>query len=326
LLHPSHTAQIKHKRMGIFSKFKKGFKKGASLIHGAFDTLSGKGRVDEDSLLEIEEAFYGSDFGVETTEEILDSIREAHRTDRELRAEGVGEIARKVLRTTLEGAEGVDNLGNSVNKPEVLCLIGVNGSGKTTTCAKLGYQLKTAGRKVILGACDTFRAAATEQLKAWADRLELEVVSGHHGADSAAVAFDAYSAGESRGYDLVIIDTAGRLHVKEGLMDELAKMKRVLGKRNEQAPHHSWLVVDGSTGINGIEQARVFNEKFGITGLVVTKLDGSSKGGALVAIYRELKIPIFYVGLGESADDLQPFSIEQYLDSILPDVKMESVN
>ena len=162
--------------------------------------------------------------------------------------------------------------------------------------------------------------------RSWADRLELEVVSGHHGADSAAVAFDAYSAGESRGYDLVIIDTAGRLHVKEGLMDELAKMKRVLGKRNEQAPHHSWLVVDGSTGINGIEQARVFNEKFGITGLVVTKLDGSSKGGALVAIYRELKIPIFYVGLGESADDLQPFSIEQYLDSILPDVKMESVN
>jgi fused signal recognition particle receptor len=312
--------------MGIFSKFKKGFQKGASLIHGAFDTLSGKGRVDEDSLLEIEEAFYGSDFGVETTEEILDSIREAHRTDRELRAEGVGEIARKVLRTTLEGAEGVDHLGNSVNKPEVLCLIGVNGSGKTTTCAKLGYQLKATGRKVILGACDTFRAAATEQLKAWADRLELEVVSGHHGADSAAVAFDAYSAGESRGYDLVIIDTAGRLHVKEGLMDELAKMKRVLGKRNEQAPHHSWLVVDGSTGINGIEQARVFNEKFGITGLVVTKLDGSSKGGALVAIYRELKIPIFYVGLGESADDLQPFSIEQYLDSILPDVKMESVN
>ena len=312
--------------MGIFSKFKQGFKKGASVIQGALGTLSGKGRLDEDTLLDIEEAFYGSDFGVETTEEILESIREAHRNDRELRAEGVGQIARTVLRKTLEGSEGGDNLGKSMDKPEVLCLIGVNGSGKTTTCAKLGFQLKAAGRNIILGACDTFRAAATEQLMAWAKRLDLEIVTGHHGADSAAVAFDAYSAGESRGHDLVIIDTAGRLHVKEGLMDELAKMKRVLGKRNENAPHHSWLVIDGSTGTNGIEQARVFNEKFGLTGLVVTKLDGTSKGGALVAIYRELKIPIFYVGLGESPDDLQPFSVDQYLDSILPEMKLEVVN
>lgn len=312
--------------MGIFSKFKKGFQKGASVLQGAFDTLSGKGRIDENTLLGIEEAFYGSDFGVETTEEILESIKEAHRNDRELRAEGVGQIARNILRNILEGAEGTDNLGKSLDKPEVLCLIGVNGSGKTTTCAKLGFQLKAAGRNIILGACDTFRAAATEQLKAWANRLDLEIVSGHHGADAAAVAFDAYSAGESRGFDLVIIDTAGRLHVKEGLMDELAKMKRVLGKRNEKAPHHSWLVIDGSTGINGIEQARVFNKKFGLTGLVVTKLDGTSKGGALVAIYRELKIPIFYVGLGESPDDLQPFSVEQYLDSILPEMKMEVAN
>jgi fused signal recognition particle receptor len=312
--------------MGIFSKFKKGFQKGASVLQGAFDTLSGKGRIDENTLLDIEEAFYGSDFGVETTEEILESIKEAHRNDRELRAEGVGQIARNILRNILEGAEGTDNLGKSLDKPEVLCLIGVNGSGKTTTCAKLGFQLKAAGRNIILGACDTFRAAATEQLKAWANRLDLEIVSGHHGADAAAVAFDAYSAGESRGFDLVIIDTAGRLHVKEGLMDELAKMKRVLGKRNEKAPHHSWLVIDGSTGINGIEQARVFNKKFGLTGLVVTKLDGTSKGGALVAIYRELKIPIFYVGLGESPDDLQPFSVEQYLDSILPEMKMEVAN
>lgn len=308
--------------MGIFSKFKKGFHKGASIIQGAFDTLSGKSRLDESSLLDIEEAFYASDFGVETTEEILESIREAHRENKELRAEGVGEIARSVLRKTLEGAEGVSMLGQSTEKPEVLCLIGVNGSGKTTTCAKLGYQLKSSGCSLILGACDTFRAAATEQLKEWSNRLDLEIVAGHHGADSAAVAFDAYSAGESRGHDLVIIDTAGRLHVKEGLMDELAKMKRVLAKRNERAPYHSWLVIDGSTGINGIEQARVFHEKFGLTGLVVTKLDGTAKGGALVAIFRELKIPIFYIGLGESPDDLQPFSINQYLDSILPSVEM----
>ena len=309
--------------MGIFSKFKKGFKKGASVIQGAFDTLSGKGKIDESTLLDIEEAFYASDFGVETTEEILESIREAHRNDRELRAEGVRQIARNILRKTLQGSEGVYEIGEYKEKPEVLCLIGVNGSGKTTTCAKLGFQLKASGYKVILGACDTFRAAATEQLKAWSNRLGLEVVSGHHGSDSAAVAFDAYTAGESRGHDLVIIDTAGRLHVKEGLMDELVKMKRVLGKRNDKAPHHSWLVVDGSTGTNGIEQARVFNEKFGLTGLVVTKLDGTAKGGALVAIYRELGLPIFYVGLGESADEWQPFGVDDYLDSILPEMKIE---
>jgi fused signal recognition particle receptor len=312
--------------MGIFSKFKKGFSKGASVIQGALGSIIGKGRLDEESLLELEEAFYGSDFGVDTTEEIISSIREAHRSDKDLRAEGVGEIARSVLKNIMDGAEKEFNLHNEIIKPEVLCLIGVNGSGKTTTSAKLGYKLKQSGFKILLGACDTFRAAATEQLKAWADRLELDIVSGHHGSDSAAVAFDAYSAGQSRECDLVVIDTAGRLHVKDGLMDELAKLKRVLKKRNIEAPHHSWLVIDGSTGTNGIEQAKVFHEKFGLTGLVVTKLDGTGKGGALVAIYRELRIPIYFVGLGESPDDLQPFNIDQYLESILPSVELEVTN
>ena len=312
--------------MGIFSKFKKGFSKGASVIQGALGSIIGKGRLDEESLLELEEAFYGSDFGVDTTEEIISSIREAHRSDKDLRAEGVGEIARSVLKNIMDGAEKEFNLHNEIIKPEVLCLIGVNGSGKTTTSAKLGYKLKQSGFKILLGACDTFRAAATEQLKAWADRLELDIVSGHHGSDSAAVAFDAYSAGQSRECDLVVIDTAGRLHVKDGLMDELAKLKRVLKKRNIDAPHHSWLVIDGSTGTNGIEQAKVFHEKFGLTGLVVTKLDGTGKGGALVAIYRELRIPIYFVGLGESPDDLQPFNIDQYLESILPSVELEVTN
>ena len=305
--------------MGIFSRFKKGFQKGAQAIQGAFATVTGNGRLDENSLLQIEEAFYESDFGVETTEEILDSIREAHRTEKEFKGHDACKLARTILGRTLEGAESELNLSQS-NSPEVLCMIGVNGSGKTTTCAKLAHRLKAEGKKVVLGACDTFRAAATEQLKSWADRLDLEIVVGHHGADSAAVAFDAYSAGESRGQDLVVIDTAGRLHVKDNLMDELAKMGRVLRKRNENAPHHSWLVVDGSTGTNGLEQAKAFHEKFGLTGLVVTKLDGTSKGGALVSIYRQLKLPIYFIGLGESPEDLQPFSIEYYLDSIFPPV------
>ena len=306
--------------MGIFSRFKKGLQKGAQAIQGAFATVTGKGRLDENSLLQIEEAFYESDFGVETTEEILDSIREAHRTEKEFRGEDACKLARTILGRTLEGAEIELNLNQS-NSPEVLCMIGVNGSGKTTTCAKLAHRLKAEGKKDVLGACDTYRAAATEQLKSRADRLALEIVVGHHGADSAAVAFGAYSAGESRGHDLVVIDTAGRLHVKDNLMDELAKMKRVLRKRNENAPHHSWLVVDGSTGTNGLEQAKAFHEKFGLTGLVVTKLDGTAKGGALVSIYRQLKLPIYFIGLGESPEDLQPFSSEYYLDSIFPPVE-----
>lgn len=309
--------------MGIFSRFKKGLQKGAQVIQGAFATVTGKGRLDENSLLQIEEAFYESDFGVETTEEILDSIREAHRAEKEFRGEDAYKLARTILGRTLEGSEAELNFSQS-NSPEVLCMIGVNGSGKTTTCAKLAYRVKAEGKKVVLGACDTFRAAATEQLKSWADRLDLEIVTGHHGADSAAVAFDAYTAGESRGHDLVVVDTAGRLHVKDNLMDELAKMKRVLRKRNENAPHHSWLVVDGSTGTNGLEQAKAFHEKFGLTGLVVTKLDGTAKGGALVSIYRQLKLPIYFIGLGESPEDLQPFSIEYYLDSIFPSVEEDN--
>jgi len=302
--------------MGIFSTFKRGLQKGAQSIQGAFATVTGRGKLDEDSLLQLEEAFYESDFGVETTEEILDAIREAHRTEKEFRGEDASVLARTVLKRILDGSEA--QLKRGEDSPEVLCLIGVNGSGKTTTCAKLAYRLKKEGSKVVLGACDTFRAAATEQLKSWSDRLDLEIVTGHHGADSAAVAFDAFSAGESRGSDFVLIDTAGRLHVKDNLMDELAKMRRVLQKRKEQAPHHSWLVIDGSTGTNGLEQAKVFHQKFGLTGLVVTKLDGTAKGGALVSIYRELGLPIYFIGLGESPEDLQPFSIEYYLDSIFP--------
>jgi Signal recognition particle GTPase len=168
----------------------------------------------------------------------------------------------------------------------------------------------------VLGACDTFRAAANEQIKHWAEKLNIDIVASHHGADSAAVAFDAMEAAKSRGKDIVILDTAGRLHTKSNLMKELGKLNRVIKKQDETAPHHSWLVVDGSLGSNSIEQARVFNESFPLTGLIVTKLDGTSRGGALVGIYRELKLPIYFVGLGEQADDLQPFSAKNYANAI----------
>lgn len=303
--------------MGIFSKFKSGFKRGADAFQGAIAKVTGREILNEEDLISLEEAFYEGDFGVDTTEEIIENIREAHKREKNLRGEDANMLAREILRRNLEGAEGRLE-SNPETTPEVICLIGVNGSGKTTTCAKLGYRFKSMNSSSLLAACDTFRAAATEQLLNWADRLDLQIVSGHHGSDSAAVAFDAYSACESRNFDRLIIDTAGRLHVKENLMDELYKLRRVLQKRNSSAPHHSWLVIDGSTGTNVIEQARVFHEKFGLTGLVVTKLDGSSKGGGLVSIYRSMKLPIYFVGLGESPEDLQPFTIDYYLDSILP--------
>ena len=303
--------------MGIFSKFKSGFKRGADALQGAIAKVTGREILNEEDLISLEEAFYEGDFGVDTTEEIIENIREAHKREKNLRGEDANMLAREILRRNLEGAEGRLE-SNPQTTPEVICLIGVNGSGKTTTCAKLGYRFKSMNSSSLLAACDTFRAAATEQLLNWAHRLDLQIVSGHHGSDSAAVAFDAYSACESRNFDRLIIDTAGRLHVKENLMDELYKLKRVLQKRNSSAPHHSWLVIDGSTGTNVIEQARVFHEKFGLTGLVVTKLDGSSKGGGLVSIYRSIKLPIDFVGLGENPEDLQPFTIDYYLDSILP--------
>ena len=307
--------------MGIFSKFKNGLQRGADVLHGAINKVVGREQLDENDLLDLEEAFYQSDFGVDTTEEIISKIREVYRSEKEFRGEHANSLAREILRRTLNGSEGVLN-DKPDSVPEVICLIGVNGSGKTTTCAKLGFRFKEAGSTSLLAACDTFRAAATEQLLSWAKRLDLQIVTGHHGSDSAAVAFDAFSSCESKSYDRLIIDTAGRLHVKDNLMEELSKLKRVLQKKNPSAPHHSWLVIDGSTGTNVIEQAKVFHEKFGLTGLVVTKLDGSSKGGALVSIFRTMKLPIYFVGLGEKEDDLQPFSVDFYLDSILPESKV----
>jgi len=199
-----------------------------------------------------------------------------------------------------------------LNKPTVICMIGVNGSGKTTTTAKLAHKLKGEGQSVIVAACDTFRAAAVEQLRGWTERLGIELIASHAGGDAAAVAFDAWQAAKARGHDWLIVDTAGRLHTKGNLMEELAKIGRVLQKHDPTAPQHRWLVVDGSLGANSIEQAKVFHQSFGLTGLVVTKLDGTSRGGALVGIYRQLKIPIYFIGLGEQPDDLQPFSVENY--------------
>ncbi|MEC7906576.1 MAG: signal recognition particle-docking protein FtsY, partial [Verrucomicrobiota bacterium] len=230
------------------------------------------------------------------------------------RGQDVAAIGAAVLKRVLEGSEGVVEYKD--DRPTVICLVGVNGSGKTTTTAKLGSLCKADGRQVLVAACDTFRAAAIEQLKEWSNRLELDIVSGERGADAAAVAFDSWQAAKSRNKDTLIIDTAGRLHTKSNLMDELSKIRRVLQKHDETAPHYSLLVVDGSLGSNSIEQARVFHEKFGLDGLIVTKLDGTSRGGSLVGIYRELQLPIYFLGFGEQPDDLQPYQIDNYVDAV----------
>jgi fused signal recognition particle receptor len=317
---------------GLFKKFKEGFSKTVSAIATKTHGLFGGRKIDAASLDELEEALYTADFGVETTNEILAEIKKAYGDDKDLQGRQAAEIGAAVLSRVLAGSEGILNgvtapvVSNQTNEgtvpgsteklPIVIAMIGVNGSGKTTTAAKLAWKLKEDGKSVTLAACDTFRAAAIEQLKSWATRLDLDIVASHTGADSAAVAFDAWQAAKSRGKDYLIVDTAGRLHTKSNLMEELAKIRRVLQKNDPTAPQHRWLVVDGSLGSNSIEQAKVFHQSFGLTGLVVTKLDGTSRGGALVGIYRQLKVPIYFLGLGEQAEDLQPFSVENYAKAV----------
>ena len=299
---------------GLFKKFKDGLAKTVAAISEKTRGLFGGRKIDASSLETLEEALYGADFGVQTTEEILEEIKAAYRKDKDLQGRQAAEIGAAVLQRVLEGSEG--RLEPAAAAPTVICLIGVNGSGKTTTAAKLGWDLKEDGQSVVLAACDTFRAAAVEQLKSWATRLDLEIVAAHTGADSAAVAFDAWQAAKARGRQYLIVDTAGRLHTKSNLMEELAKIRRVLQKHDPAAPHHRWLVVDGSLGTNSIEQAKVFHQSFGLTGLIVTKLDGTSRGGAIVGIWRELKLPIYFLGLGEKPEDLQPFSAENYAKAV----------
>ncbi|MBX3736659.1 MAG: signal recognition particle-docking protein FtsY [Candidatus Didemnitutus sp.] len=294
----------------LFKKFKDGLTKTVAAIAAKTHGLFGGRKIDAASLDELEEALYTADFGVETTTEILEEIKAAYRKDPTLQGKQAAEIGAAILKRVLTGAEGT--LAAPAVKPTVIAMIGVNGSGKTTTTAKLAHKMKGDGQSVVVAACDTFRAAAVEQLKSWATRLNIDIVASHTGADAAAVAFDAWQAAKSRGADWLIVDTAGRLHTKSNLMDELAKIRRVLQKNDATAPQHRWLVVDGSLGSNSIEQAKVFHQSFGLTGLIVTKLDGTSRGGAIVGIYRQLKIPIYFIGLGEQPDDLQPFSIENY--------------
>jgi len=318
--------------MGIFDRLKKettveeqgrleaGLEKTRTSFFGKLNRLvRGKDTVDDEVLDELEEALVTSDVGVKTTLDIIDAVQARVQRDKyvstsELNALIRDEVARLMLAHAPE--RPADFEAPLPHKPYVIMVVGVNGVGKTTTIGKIAHRYRQAGKKVLLGAADTFRAAATEQLDIWAERAGVEIIKQGHGADPAAVAFDTLAAARSRDADVVLIDTAGRLHTKGGLMDELAKIKRVMGRQVEGAPHEVLLVLDASTGQNAIRQAEAFTNSVEVTGLVLTKLDGTAKGGIVIGISNEFRIPVKYIGVGERIDDLQVFDRKRFVDAL----------
>ncbi len=295
----------------VFKKFSEGLKRTAAGALGGIAALFSK-KIDEADIDTIEQTLYSADFGYETTEQIVSAIRAEYRKNRELHGKEAAEIGAAVLEKILDGSQGKLAQNADAQSPSVVCLVGVNGAGKTTTAAKLAHFLDSDGG-VVLGACDTFRAAANEQIREWANRLNVRLVESAHGADSAATAWDAWQSAKARGAKWLVLDTAGRLHTKENLMNELSKIARVLGKNDASAPQNSLIVLDGSLGSNSIEQALAFDKVFPLTGAIITKLDGTSKGGAIAGIYRKLKLPILYVGFGEKPEDLREFNVKAYV-------------
>jgi len=299
----------------LLEKLKSGVQKTrAGLVTALEDALQGKKEIDADLLDELESTLIASDMGVRTTEEILDRIRqrvERHQLNDAAELKG---LIREHLLEILQASERVPV--HVAEPPAVILVVGVNGSGKTTTIGKLAARFKSEQRSVLLCAADTFRAAAIEQLEIWGERTGSPVVRQRAGSDPSAVLFDAVSAARARKVDYVIVDTAGRLQTKENLMAELQKMARTARKVIPEAPHEVLLVLDATTGQNGLEQARKFTETSGVTGIVLTKLDGTAKGGIVVAIARELNLPIRYVGVGEKVDDLLPFDAEKFIASL----------
>ena len=279
----------------------------------------GKAKVDEEVLDNLEEALVSSDVGVETTLRIIERIEARAARDKYLNTAELNRILREEIAALLESNKTgsvVDFTSQLPGSPYVIMVVGVNGSGKTTTIAKLAYQYKMAGKKVLLGAADTFRAAAIDQLQIWADRAGVQIVRQNMGSDPASVAFDSVKSGAAGNYDVVIIDTAGRLHNKINLMTELSKIKRVMEKVVPEAPHEVLLVLDGSTGQNAFEQAKQFTAATNVTALAITKLDGTAKGGVVIGISDQFGIPVKYIGLGEKLTDLQVFNPREFVDSL----------
>lgn len=296
--------------MGLFQKFKEGLKKTqTNLVHEIKRIVTLSPKLTETTIEELEAALLAADLGVPVTEAIIAEVKKSYETQGRSGAE-IFEVAKKEVEKALATAKA--GLVKAPTGVTVVSIVGVNGTGKTTTSAKLAYWARGRGESSVLAACDTFRAAAIEQLKLWGQRLDVPVIASAYGADPASVAHDAVAAAQARKATYLFIDTAGRLHTKHNLMQELQKLHRVIDKKVPGAPHETLLVLDATTGMNALNQAREFNKSVTLTGLVVTKLDGTSKGGMIVAIQKELGIPIKFVGLGEQPDDLQPFDAAEY--------------
>lgn len=295
-----------------YQSVKNALAKTGSLLGNKLRTLF-QGDIDEDTLEDLEQLLYEADLGVKTAMDLTEKIREHHRSHPNLDAEGyLNKLKEEMLALLGTGTHGIAEVATDKG-PSVILVVGVNGSGKTTSIAKIANSLKSNGKKVLVAAADTFRAAAIEQLEMWASRMDVDIVKGKPGSDPAAVAFDAVTAGKARGCDYVIIDTAGRLQNKTHLMQELEKIKRSCSKIVDSAPHETLLVLDANTGQNGIDQAKTFNKYTPLSGLVLTKLDGGAKGGVVVGAQRELGIPVKFIGVGENIDDLKPFDTESFI-------------
>ena len=305
-------------KAGLLRLFRKALGKTRETLLGSLSqTAIGRRRVDSELLEHLEETLIGADLGVSLAMRLVGRIEEAQRAGELREAEEVRSRLEQTIRELLAGKPGAPSTQSpAASKPYVILVVGVNGTGKTTSVGKLAHRYASAGRPVLLAAADTFRAAAVEQLEVWSERAGVDIVKGSPGADPSAVVFDAAQAALARGIDVLLADTAGRLHTQRNLMDELKKIGRTVGRVIEGAPHEVLLVLDATTGQNAIPQARQFLEGVGVTGLILTKLDGTAKGGIVLSILDELDIPVRYVGLGEGIEDLQPFEPETFIQAL----------
>jgi fused signal recognition particle receptor len=297
----------------ILSKWKSGLARTSKATFGQLATLLGATQINDETWEKLESLLIHADIGVDTTMDLIDRLED--RVDREgiIRECDLNTVLYEELRSLLVQPP----LTEFPEKPAIILIVGVNGSGKTTTIAKLGKRFASQGKQVILGAADTFRAAGVDQLEVWAERIRLPIISGQLGGDAGAVAFDTVQAAIARNSDIAIIDTAGRLHTRYNLMEELKKVYRVVGKALPGAPHAVWLVMDATTGQNALQQARAFKDTVNITGVILAKLDSSARGGMALAIQKELALPILFVGLGEQPEDLQPFDADMFISGII---------
>lgn len=299
----------------LFSKWASGLEKTRKATFGRIANLFGASEITEETWEELEALLIQADLGVDTSEAVMAALWDREKKEGITRAAELRELLKDELRKLLIAPPALD----FSHKPTVILIVGVNGSGKTTSIAKLGKRFSLEGKKVLLGAADTYRAAAVDQLEVWANRLDLPIIAGQPGADPGAVAYDTIQSAISRQVDFALIDTAGRLHTRFNLMEELKKVHRVSGKALPGAPHAVWLVMDATTGQNALQQARAFKEAVSVTGVILAKLDSSARGGMAFAITRELGLPILYAGLGEKPDDLQLFDPDAFVNSILAD-------